>query len=119
MERDDARIDIVEQHLEVRCTGLVELIARDENRFADDHNGRDYSTKRDEGDAVALRNRDEIISARSLPSQRSLVIRTAAVLFGSAFMALSAQKSVPLGPVPITGQSLAVRRCSWRRRAAL
>jgi hypothetical protein len=44
MERNHARIDIVEQHLEVRRTGLVELIARHHHRFTDDHNGRDYNT---------------------------------------------------------------------------
>jgi len=44
VERDDACVNVVEQHLEVGRAGLVELIARHHHRFTDDHNGRDYNT---------------------------------------------------------------------------
>ena len=49
-----------------------------------------------------------MISARSTSAARALAIRTALVLAGSAVLALSAQLAVPMVPVPITMQTLAI-----------
>ena len=46
--------------------------------------------------------------ARSSPAARSLGIRILLVLSGSLLMALAAKISVPMYPVPITGQTLAI-----------
>lgn len=49
-----------------------------------------------------------MISARPSNAARALAIRAALVLAGSALLALSAQVSVPMVPVPITMQTLAI-----------
>ncbi len=49
-----------------------------------------------------------MISARPTSSARALAIRAALVLAGSAVLALSAQIAVPMVPVPITLQTLAI-----------
>ena len=49
-----------------------------------------------------------MISAGSSSAPRSLAVRTGLVLGGSALLALSAQIAVPMFPVPITLQTLAV-----------
>lgn len=49
-----------------------------------------------------------MITARRSTSPRALALRTAAVLAGSALMFVGAQISVPMWPVPITGQTLAL-----------
>jgi biotin transport system substrate-specific component len=49
-----------------------------------------------------------MIQARPSSISRSLGVRIALVVCGSLFMALSARLSVPVGPVPITGQTLAI-----------
>jgi biotin transport system substrate-specific component len=45
---------------------------------------------------------------RSIPVSRSLGIRVVLALFGSLLMALAAKVSIPMYPVPITGQTLAI-----------
>ena len=49
-----------------------------------------------------------MISARPTSAARALAIRTALVLAGSGILALSAQIAVPMFPVPITMQTLAI-----------
>jgi biotin transport system substrate-specific component len=49
-----------------------------------------------------------MISARSSLTARALAIRVALVLAGSGLLALSAQVAVPMVPVPITMQTLAI-----------
>jgi len=49
-----------------------------------------------------------MISARPTSGARALAIRVALVLAGSAVLALSAQIAVPMVPVPITLQTLAI-----------
>lgn len=49
-----------------------------------------------------------MMDVRSVPFSRSLGIRIVLVLCGSLLMALSAKLSVPVYPVPITGQTLAI-----------
>jgi biotin transport system substrate-specific component len=49
-----------------------------------------------------------MISARPTSAARALAIRTALVLAGSGVLALSAQLAVPMVPVPITLQTLAI-----------
>jgi biotin transport system substrate-specific component len=49
-----------------------------------------------------------MMHARPAPISRSLGIRIVLVLCGSLLMALGAKISVPIGPVPITGQTLAI-----------
>lgn len=49
-----------------------------------------------------------MISARPTTAVRALAIRAALVLAGSAVLALSAQIAVPMVPVPITMQTLAI-----------
>jgi len=49
-----------------------------------------------------------MISARPSSAARALAIRTALVLAGSGILALSAQIAVPMVPVPITMQTLAI-----------
>lgn len=49
-----------------------------------------------------------MMEARSSVVSRALALRTVLVLCGSLLLALSAKISVPIGPVPITGQTLAI-----------
>src|ERR1700683_3544038 len=49
-----------------------------------------------------------MISARPTSTARGLAIRTVLVLAGSGIIALSAQIAVPMFPVPITMQTLAI-----------
>jgi biotin transport system substrate-specific component len=49
-----------------------------------------------------------MLYARSRPAWRPLVLRGLLILCGSLFMALAAKLSVPMVPVPITGQTLAI-----------
>ena len=49
-----------------------------------------------------------MISARSTSGSRAFAIKAALALAGSAFMAASAQVAVPMVPVPITLQTLAI-----------
>jgi biotin transport system substrate-specific component len=49
-----------------------------------------------------------MIHARSASPARALAIRALLVLCGSLLMAVSAKLSVPMFPVPITGQTLAI-----------
>ena len=49
-----------------------------------------------------------MISARSASAPRSLAIRVALAVAGSALLALSAHVAVPMVPVPITLQTLAI-----------
>lgn len=49
-----------------------------------------------------------IVLADALVGRRSLVIDTALIVAGAAVVAVFAQLTVPLWPVPVTGQTLAV-----------
>jgi biotin transport system substrate-specific component len=49
-----------------------------------------------------------MISAHPASAPRALALRAVLVLAGSAFLALSAQVAVPMFPVPITMQTLAI-----------
>ena len=49
-----------------------------------------------------------MLSARPALSTRTVLLRTSLVVAGSLLMALSAKISIPVGPVPITGQTLAI-----------
>lgn len=53
-------------------------------------------------------NRFEVLADRFGASERRIFADTALVLGGAAFVGLLAQVSIPLWPVPITGQTLGV-----------
>ena len=108
MKWDHARIDIIQEYLKVRRARLIELIARDNDGVSNDHNGRDYSTDRSKGDGPKNRKLAAMLYARSSIVSRSIALRILLVVCGSLLMALSAKIVVPMIPVPITGQTLAV-----------